>query len=59
VSTQLTHLTREVGSTCQPTSFKNEDEEGTKTKSYNVLMLKSGKTLGDCFPGIKVGPKRK
>ncbi|KAG1677242.1 hypothetical protein FOA52_013441 [Chlamydomonas sp. UWO 241] len=55
---------REVGSTCQPTLYKGDDGEGgaadgPSTRAYNVILLKGGKTLGECFPGIKVGPKRK
>ena len=56
-------LCREVGSTCLPTSLKMDGGASgdlTSVRSFNVVLLKDpNKTLAECFPGIKVGPKRK
>lgn len=52
---------REVGSVCSPTSIKVADGDGESSqRAYIVTLLKDGnKTLAECFPNIKLGPKKK
>jgi len=50
---------REIGATCTSTSIKLEGSDGKPTRTYNVMLLQNGKTLGESLPGIKIGPKRK
>ena len=51
---------REIGSTCISTTMKNEEGAGGgRISSYNVFGLKEGKTLGESFPNIKMGARKK
>lgn len=52
---------REIGSTCISTTMKDNDEVRGhgRVSSYNVFGLKEGKTLGESFPGIKMGARKK
>jgi len=56
---------RELGCVCNPTTVAaaGDDGEPTRVRAYTVALLKDtslpAKTLADCFPKIKTGPKRK